>query len=278
MRRQVGAVLGTLLLVLSLTPLASAQAEMASIRIVQAAAELPSVDVSVDGHPILTNFAFLSFNGYQSLAAGHHTVAVTQPQASGSRAPITQDIDVAAGQAYTIAVVGLANVGMQVYSDDRRAPPAGKARVRVIHLSPDAPTADVEVVNGPTLIQNLAFPDASKYIDVPAATYNLRVVAESENNVFLQLPNTEVKAATIYDVVAVGRLANIKVTVGAYAPAAEGPTAGSGTAPSAGTAALPHTGIEHTGLLTLLGMAGVLLLAGTIARRAARQLGTPSQR
>jgi hypothetical protein len=54
------------------------------------------------------------------------------------------------------------------------SPPAGRARVRVLHASPGAPAVDV-YVDGRRVISNLSFGKASNYLDVPPKTYRVEV-------------------------------------------------------------------------------------------------------
>lgn len=54
--------------------------------------------------------------------------------------------------------------------------PTESARVRVVHASPDAPAVDV-CADGAELFTGAAFPAATDYAEVPAATYAVAVVA-----------------------------------------------------------------------------------------------------
>jgi hypothetical protein len=98
------------------------------------------------------------------------------------------DATLAARQDVSVFAIGL-NGGtgaqalrLRAYPDDRSAPPAGRAKLRVIHLSPDAPAVDVVVLDGSgaiatRLVRNLAFPDATgTYLDVAPGTYRVAVV------------------------------------------------------------------------------------------------------
>jgi hypothetical protein len=51
----------------------------------------------------------------------------------------------------------------------------GQGRVRVVHMSPDAPAVDV-LVNNQRAVTNLAFRSASPYAALPGGTYNVQVV------------------------------------------------------------------------------------------------------
>ncbi len=59
-------------------------------------------------------------------------------------------------------------------ADSTDTPPAGKAWVRVLHASPDAPAVDVKV-NDADVLTGVAFGTISDYIPVDAGTYNIKV-------------------------------------------------------------------------------------------------------
>ncbi len=181
---------------------------------------------------------------------------------------ITTDVSLEADTAYTVAAVGLENTAAQVFADDLSAPPSGKVGVRVIHLSPDAPSANVEVVDGPTLVEHLGFLEASNYLTVDAGTYNLRVVANSDNAAFIQLPNTEFKTSMIYDVIAHGRLSTIKVAVGTFTPSAQQQTDAEASPRAVpAQAVLSDTGTSAWEPLGLVGLGLLSLIGGYMLRR-----------
>jgi LPXTG-motif cell wall-anchored protein len=246
-------------LVLSVISPVAAQDSMARVRVIHASPDAPAVDVFVDGATVLTNVAFPAISDYLSVPAGVHTIAVAPAGAGESAAVITAKPTLEAGMAYTVAAIGqVADIKGQVYTDNLSAPAAGKAHVRVIHASPDAPGVDVKVSGGPALISALAFPNASEYLPVDAGSYNLQVTPAGASDVVIDLPNTTLTAGTIYDVVAVGNVANIKAQVATFTPSGS-----TGAAP----AALPNTGAGETLRIILAGLALLALGAGLALRR-----------
>lgn len=266
MSRRIMALVGTMLFAFAVVLPVGAQSNMAMVRVIHASPDAPAVDVFVDGNAVLTNVAFPAISNYLELPAGPHSVAVAPAGQGEAAAVIKANPTLQAGSAYTIAAVGqVANIQAQIYNDNLAAPAAGKAHVRVIHASPDAPAVDVKVAGGPTLISGLAFPSASDYLPVDATSYNLQVTPAGGSAVVIDLPNTALQAGTIYDVVAVGQLANIRAEVATYTPAS------SAAAPHS----LPNTGANDTLYMTL-GMAALLLLVGGMALRTRRSSTTPS--
>lgn len=268
MVRRLSLVLGMALLALAFALPAAAQSNNARVRVIHASPDAPAVDVFVDGQAALTNVGFPAISNYLDVPAGDHEIRVAPAGAGADAAVITANVTLQGGMAYTVAAVGLlADIRAQVYNDNLAAPAAGKAHVRVIHASPDAPAVRVRVADGPTLIESLAFPNASDYLPVDAGTYNLQVTPAGADDVVLDLSGTQLQAGTIYDVVAVGQLANIRAEVATFTP--ESAPAGAGDDNGAvvttpGT--LPETGAAD-GLTIALIAAGLALLAGGFALR-----------
>jgi LPXTG-motif cell wall-anchored protein len=243
------------LLALTIAPAAFAQSGTAKVRVVHASPDAPAVDVIVNGNKALTNVPFFTASAYLDLPAGSYDIQVVP---AGATSPVVIDakgVRIEAGKAYTIAATGkLAEIKPTILIDNLSAPAAGKAHVRVIHFSPDAPAVDIKVAGGPTLIPNLAFPKASNYLPVDAGSYDLQVTPAGATTVVLDLKGVRLEAGKIYDVFAVGELANIKVETAV-------------TTPPAAPAALPRTGGESNIALIVLVAAATLIGAGLVLRR-----------
>jgi len=88
--------------------------------------------------------------------------------------------------------------------DNLSAPAAGKAHVRFIHLSPDAPAVDVAVTGGAVVFGNKSFKDFTDFTPLDANTYNLEVRLAGTSTVVLPLPGIALTAGKIYTVYAKG--------------------------------------------------------------------------
>ena len=119
---------------------------------------------------------------------------------------IDAELTLAAGTDYTVAAQGLlADIAPLPLLDDNSAPDAGQVRVRVVHLSPDAPPVDVALTGGPVLVPNLAFGEASAgYLAVDAGSYDLEVRVAGTGTAVLTLPGTMLAAGEVYTVYATG--------------------------------------------------------------------------
>jgi hypothetical protein len=82
------------------------------------------------------------------------------------------------------------------------APSAGKAKLRAIHLSPDAPNVDIWV-NGVKQLTNVPFKVTSPYLEVPAGVTDVKVAVTGTMTIVLQAtPN--LAAGSIYTAAATG--------------------------------------------------------------------------
>jgi hypothetical protein len=266
--RKFTAVLAALALALLLAPTTFAQAGTAKVRVVHASPDAPAVDVYVNGNAALTNVPFFTASDYLDLPAGSYRIQVTPTGAPADQAVIDATATVEAGMAYTIAATGpVASIAPTIIVDDLSAPAAGSVKVRVYHFSPDAPAVDVKLADGTTLISNLAFPDASDYLEVPAGTYSLQVTPAGGDAVVIDLPDTALPADRIVSVFATNVVASITPEVAVTAPVAAAAPAPATDAP----ATLPTTSNGATEPLMLVALLAVAMVGGALVlRRVAR--------
>ncbi|MCC6705817.1 MAG: DUF4397 domain-containing protein [Thermomicrobiales bacterium] len=187
------------------------------INVIHASPDAPAVDVYLDGALALEGLEFGAFSGWVAVPAGEHHVQVTAAGSAADDAVIDAQVELEADAAYHVAATGLlAEITPAIYqvnlSDfDAMADPM--ARVRVIHTSPDAPAVDIALKGGDVLISELAFPDASDALEVPAGSYDLEVRVAGTTDVALDLPGVELMAGMVYDVFAIGQAGDGTLTV-----------------------------------------------------------------
>ena len=179
--------------------------ETGKVMVVHASPNAPAVDVLVDDTKVLTGVPFGTASSYLSVKAGTRTIKVnpTTTTTSVINAPVT----VVKDKNYTIfAGDVVASITPLVFTDDLTAPATGKAHIRVIHLSPDAPAVDVAVTGGAVLIPGLTFKQGTAFTPLTAGTYNLELRVAGTSTVALTIPNVALAAGKIYTVYAKGYL------------------------------------------------------------------------
>jgi hypothetical protein len=121
------------------------------------------------------------------------------------------------------AVLLAALMGAAACSDDESptsptppttTPPAEVAdvRVRVAHLSPDAPAVDV-LVNGDVVLTGVPYKAISDYLDLSAGEYRIQVTPAGQNDISVIDATVTLTSGNVYTVAATGFLADIQPLV-----------------------------------------------------------------
>lgn len=242
-----GAVLG-LALVLAVPVFAAGGPR---VRAVHASPDAPAVDVWVDGSKAFADAPFKGITSYAELSQGMHNFQIVP---AGATAPVVieADLDLQNNTDYTIVALNeLASIEPLVLVDNNALPEAGKAHVRFVHASPDAPAVDIAVAGGgPVLFGGVAFKGVGDYLPVDAGTYDLEARISGTEAVALSLPGITLQEGTVYTVYAMG-------FAGGSAPAL---TAAISVDAQAQPTTLPATGGGTTATLVGLGLALLGLL------------------
>lgn len=247
-------------LVLAMATTALAADAKARVRVIHASPDAPAVDVWVNGAKAFTNAPFKGITQYAELAGGDYDIQVV-PAGATSPAVISGKLGFGAGKDYSVIAVGkLANIAPLVLEDNNALPEAGKAHVRFIHASPDAPAVDIAVKNGPVLFKNVAFKGVGEYLPVAAGTYDLEVRLAGTNTVALSVPGVKLEDRTVYTVFAMGLAGGTPSLTAVPSVDAKAVTA---AAPAPAT--LPVSGGEQNPTLLIVAVAGALMLLGGAA-------------
>lgn len=182
------------------------QIDNANILITHASPDAPGVDLLVDNNK--KNNAALNFpsnTGYLSVNSGMRNIKVNV--AGTNTSVINADLTFAKDQYYSIfAIDSVSKLSALVLTDDLTAPAVGKAHVRFVHLSPNAPAVDVAVVGGPVVFGNNAFKGFTSFAPLDAGVYNLEVRVAGTMTVALTLPPITLVQGKIYTIFAKGFL------------------------------------------------------------------------
>ena len=181
-----------------------------------------SVTVRVNGANVLENFKFGQTTGdYVDLpAAGTYQIDIVP---TGSQDPaITATVDLAAFTDYTALAVGDGvnqPLQLRLLSDDNAVPSVGTGKVRVGHFAPFASDIDAtrvsirdannNVVGG---LADVPYDTVSGYLEVPAATYDLKIATVDGSTTLLDLPPFNLGDGDLVNLFAAGDAANIAVT------------------------------------------------------------------
>ncbi len=127
--------------------------------------------------PLLeTTAAYGAVGQYGPLPAGSYAVSVRPAGTPVSTPPLLSlRIDLEPGQAYTVAGLGTkAEPRLERLVDDLTPPAAGRANVRLLPASLEAPSVDVLAEGGPVLARDAELGEPTDYTPAPAGSWTVR--------------------------------------------------------------------------------------------------------
>lgn len=179
----------------------------ANLMVVHTSPDAPGVDLLVDN--IKVNASALTFpnnTGYLPLIEGTRNLKVNV--AGTTTTVINADVPFTKNTSQTLfAIDSVSKLSTLLLTDNLTAPAAGKAHVRFVHLSPNAPAVDIALANaGAVVFPNVSFKGYTAFTPLDAGTYNLEVRVAGSQTVALPLPGIVLEAGKIYTVFAKGFL------------------------------------------------------------------------
>ena len=182
-----------------------AAATKSKVLVVHASPDAPGVDLLVDGKIAGTNLEYPKNTGYLEIPSGDRSIAVNPT--GTQKSVIEAKLPFEASKAYSIFAVNVVAKIEPLRLEDNLAPPAkGKAHVRFVHLSPDAPAVDVALKGGAVVFGNKAFKQFTAFTPVDAKTYDFEVRLAGKSTVALPLNGIKLEEGKIYTVFARGLL------------------------------------------------------------------------
>jgi len=206
----------------------------AAVRVAHFAPNVPAVDVFLKApgeansaaNRALSGVTFPADSGFLVVPSGTYDASVAL---AGTLAGVLNlnGAALAASSSTSVFAIGLLNgsgnqaLRLAAYADDRAAV-AGKAKVRVLHLAPDAPAVDVVVLNGGAIaarpVTNLAFPNAtSRALELDPGSYTLAVVPTGASTPILPTAAGATLRLNAGDVISIAAVGCVNTSTGACA-------------------------------------------------------------
>ena len=168
-------------LVVARLPVGPTPGMMARVRVMHASPDTPEVDVYMNGSKVLSGVAYFSISRYLFMPSGAFRVHVARAGQPASKAMIDATITLDGGKDYTLAAIDVhKHIRPLVLVDNNAVSQDGRARVRIIHASPDGPQIAVRDKDARNVVvTNLAFGEA-QYFEMSSGTYQLEIISVEE--------------------------------------------------------------------------------------------------
>ena len=189
------------------------QEEEAMVMVVHASPDAGTVNLLVDNQAVGSGLSYPSNTGYLEVESGMRNIKVN----AGGATVIEENLTLEEDQHYSVFAAGTADaqdnadLELVVLEDDLTAPASGSAKIRFVHLSPDAPAVDIVNITDPAneavVFNAQTYANANgSFTTVPAGTYSLEVRLDADDTV-VPLPgltNLQLESGKIYTVFAKG--------------------------------------------------------------------------
>lgn len=185
---------------------APAPTPVAYISFYHGSPDAPDLNVLVDEEKINNQaFKYSNASSYLSLTTGNHEIAFTP--VTGSDAIVDTTINFKEDKVYSLYTVNtLQDIGMLVVQDSLVTPGTGKAAVRLINLSPDAPAVDVTIAGGAATpeFMNLGFKGNTQFVQVTDGTHSFQVKEAGTENVLVAATSLTLEPGRSYTLIVRG--------------------------------------------------------------------------
>ncbi len=182
---------------------------VAYVSLYNASPNSPGLSIMVDRKVINNNsFDYSDHTGYLRFITGERMLEFGPYGANNVIADTTVKFE--DGKAYSVFVVdNYDHADVLVLNDDTSEPATGKAKVRFLNLSPDAPEVNLDIAGtdstgDSTLFASQSFKESSEFIELDAKLYDFKVKLASDENVLLSVPNATFQDGWTYTILVRG--------------------------------------------------------------------------
>lgn len=172
----------------ALVELPEIPAQVARLQVIHNSADAAAsvVDVYLDGDLVIDDFFFRTASPFIDVQAGSSVIDIAPNNSTSVNQSIANfPVTFVEGETYIAIANGIVSatgyaptpgLSIDVFTDGREAATtAGNTDVLVFHGSTDAPTVDVDALNGGNLVDDASYGDFAGYLELATADYTLQV-------------------------------------------------------------------------------------------------------
>ncbi|GHA79852.1 DUF4397 domain-containing protein [Pontibacter akesuensis] len=165
--------------------------------------DAPDFDIYIDNQLLNRQpFKYTSYTGYLPFKPDSYGIKFTSVNAADAFVDSTLTFE--DGKAYSVfAINKLDDLELLAVQDVIPQLAAGKAGIRVVHLSPDAAPLDITTTGtaGNVLTSDLAFKEITSFMPVDASKYNLEIKSADTGETLVTVTNATFAAGANYTLI-----------------------------------------------------------------------------
>lgn len=148
---------------------------IANIRLFHAVPGAPSVDVYANDRIVARRLSYGQFTDYTSLDAQTYNIQV-YPAGRRDTPLLSINLPINEQTIYTLAIIGtLPQIGIIPIEDEYVDTSLVRTNIRFANLSPNAPSLDLVLRDGPTVFSDIEYTEVSDYAPFAPGNYNFFV-------------------------------------------------------------------------------------------------------
>ena len=183
--------------------------EYSLVRFLHAIPEGEDVDIYINNLPFYKGLDFTEFSPYVYVPQGNYTVTV-YIEDTKENPILNEKINVNVNELVTISITGDGeNIKLLPVVEETEVVSGSNAKVRVAHLSPNAPAVNISADNK-ELFANVKYMDVTPYISIQAKDYVVNL-EEARTNRIMRQNRVTVNQGRIYTFYAVGNIPNVQI-------------------------------------------------------------------
>jgi hypothetical protein len=177
--------------------------DVAFVSFYQASPDAPDLRVVVDSRQINSlPFSFGEYTGYLRFFADERNLQFGPFDASNIVASTTETFE--DDEFYSVFLTGeYPDIEPLVLQEDSESPEEGNAKIRFLHLSPDAPTVSLFNEDG-AIFESIEFREPTNFTSVESGSYDLTVQTADGGQEVLNIPDAFFQEGGFYTIVVRG--------------------------------------------------------------------------
>lgn len=173
------------------------------VRVLHASPDSTNVDIFMNEVRIYQNIPYKALTNYLSLPEGKYQIDI-YPTGKMASSLISKKVAITGGHYYTLAAAGPADNVRLVSIEDDPFVPVGETKIRFGHLSPDASSFDIAVLNGDVVFPGLSFRKVTDYLGLSPMAVDLEVRVAGTRQAILTLKEIKFDPNLAYTIYLLG--------------------------------------------------------------------------
>jgi len=167
---------------------------------------LPSIQIEVDNNRYNTNpFDYSTYFDYGRFYTGNRNFSFKLGNAANSVLDTLVKFEADKAYSFFLSEEEEEDFIPIIVEDEIESPASGKAMIRLVHLSPDAPEVNLQIgEEEEELFKNQAYREVSDFVEIAAGRVDFNLLSSEDGDTLISAESINIREGRIYTLVARG--------------------------------------------------------------------------